>query len=75
MNGGSDFEFRKLPGFREAVKPRPVAGDRSHEATFFTNSISGQFTQFLHAAFSCHWAFQFKKVAGNFKSRLPPFPS
>jgi hypothetical protein len=36
MNGGSDFEFRKLPGFREAVKPRPVAGDRSHEATFFT---------------------------------------
>ena len=35
MTGGSDFEFRKLPGFREAVKPRPVAGDRSHEATFF----------------------------------------
>jgi hypothetical protein len=26
---------RKLPGFREAVKPRPVGGDRSHGATFF----------------------------------------
>ena len=28
--------IRKLPGFREAVKPRPVGGDRSHGATFFT---------------------------------------
>jgi hypothetical protein len=25
-----------LPGFREAVKPRLVGGDRSHGATFFT---------------------------------------
>jgi hypothetical protein len=28
--------FRKLPVFREAVKPRLVGGDRSHGATFFT---------------------------------------
>jgi len=28
--------FRKLPVFREAVKPRLVGGDRSHAATFFT---------------------------------------
>jgi len=30
--------FRKLPVFREAVKPRLVGGDRSHGATFFTGS-------------------------------------
>ena len=29
--------FRKLPVFREAVKPRLVGGDRSHGATFFTS--------------------------------------
>jgi hypothetical protein len=31
--------FRKLPVFREAVKPRLVGGDRSHGATFFTSQI------------------------------------
>jgi len=31
--------FRKLPVFREAVKPRLVGGDRSHGATFFTEKI------------------------------------
>lgn len=38
MNGCSRFllHSRKLPGFREAVKLRPVGGDRSHGATFFT---------------------------------------
>jgi len=37
MNGGYRFFMlsRKLPGFREAVKRRPVGGDRSHGATFF----------------------------------------
>src|SRR5450759_3880854 len=35
MNGGSYSCFRKLTGFRETY-PRPVAGDRSHESTFFT---------------------------------------
>jgi hypothetical protein len=30
------IRFRKLPVFREAVKPRLVGGDRSHGATFFT---------------------------------------
>jgi hypothetical protein len=30
--------FRKLPVFREAVKPRFVSGDRSHGATFFTHA-------------------------------------
>ena len=37
MNGGYRFfmHSRKLPGFREAVKPRPVGGDRSLGATFF----------------------------------------
>ena len=29
--------FRKLPVFREVVKPRLVGGDRSHGATFFTS--------------------------------------
>ena len=33
--------FRKLPIFREAVKPRPVGGDRSHGATFFTMMLLG----------------------------------
>jgi hypothetical protein len=37
---------RKLPGFREAVKPRPVGGDRSHGATFF------YFSNFLRKSFS-----------------------
>jgi len=31
-----EIGFRKLPVFREAVKPRLVGGDRSHGATFFT---------------------------------------
>jgi len=37
MSGGYRFfmHSRKLPGFREAVKPRPVGGDRSRGATFF----------------------------------------
>jgi hypothetical protein len=35
--------FRKLPVFREAVKPRLVGGDRSHGATFFTVLIAGFF--------------------------------
>jgi hypothetical protein len=30
------LSFRKLTVFREAVKPRPVTGYRSHESTFFT---------------------------------------
>jgi len=33
--------FRKLPVFREAVKPRLVGGDRSHAATFFTFDVFG----------------------------------
>jgi len=35
--------FRKLPVFREAVKPRLVGGDRSHGATFFTKNLGLQF--------------------------------
>ena len=35
--------FRKLPVFREAVKPRLVGGDRSHGATFFTTKFLNDF--------------------------------
>jgi hypothetical protein len=35
------FGFRKLPVFREAVKPRLVGGDRSHGAISFTKEDLG----------------------------------
>jgi hypothetical protein len=40
------FMFWKLAGFREAVMPRPIAGDHSHEATYFT--CSGSMVQFIN---------------------------
>jgi len=48
MNGGYRFFMlsRKLPGFRKAVKPRPVGGDRSHGATFFYSEITGNGNSF-----------------------------
>jgi hypothetical protein len=42
------FGTRKLPVFREAVKPRLVGGDRSHGATFFIKNFSSEFV-FLEA--------------------------